>query len=176
MGAKKYSRKGAAEMNETILVMLFVFILISLSMIIYYKASSGNIKERGFELSEQSASVLLNSITGMPELKCGNEDCLDMIKIIAFKDVIKNNEAYYKKVFGNKKIFIEKIYPESIEKECSLIEFNSDVFPANCNKITIFENGIANYASRAIVSSSVSLYDSEHSAHSVGKLTIEVYR
>jgi hypothetical protein len=170
------NKKGVARMTETILVLFFVVVLISAVMIVYYKINIGNIKERGFELSEEGASVLLNSITRMAEVSCNNEDCLDIVKILAFREVSKRQASYYRSIFGNKKIFVERLYPESLEKECEVNDFNSNVFPGNCNKITIYEEVPESYNSKAIVSSPVSLWYDVHGAHSLGRITIEVYK
>lgn len=177
MTAAKYTRKGQVQFNETILVLFVVVILLVLGMFFYYKYSIQSLKTASEDLSEEQASVLLAAITSMPEIRCSDEECIDMAKVMAFNRVGREAFSDYARVFGSKRITIEMLYPEPTTiGECTLQKYNSLEYPDNCNYWTIFDNKKSDFENKMIISTPISIYFHEIDEFRIGKIILEVYK
>ncbi len=171
------STKGQIEMHETILVLFVISVIIVLLIFVYYRYTISSIEATGEELSEQEALVQLSFITKYPELRCTNENCIDMLKAFSFKQVSLSNKDYYLRTFGKKRITIEQIYPEpKTTEECNPSKFNQFDYPNNCKYWVIYEEIPASYSSKQKTSIPISLYFPEIDQYRLGRLNIEVYR
>lgn len=173
MDALNYS-KGQVELNETLLVLFFIVVIIIIGIIVYFRVFQENVKEKGEELSEQEASVLLASITSMGEISCSNEDCVDTSKLIPFSNTARMNIDYYKNLFGYKKITMHNKYPSTKDGLCDIRAYNSLEYPENCNYWTIYENNPSGKKGIKI-STPISLYYPEIDEYKIGIMEIEVY-
>lgn len=177
MAVQQSTRKKAQiEMSESILVLFVIVIIIAIGVFIYYKYSIANIGKIGERISEEDATILLSSIMNMPELRCDSSDCLDTSKILPFEAAIRANMQYYGKVLGNKRITLEQIYPQTQEKECTVIEYNKLEYPNNCNTWIVYDNKLPNYKTSFKVSTVVPLYFPENEEFRIGRLNIEVFK
>ena len=174
MGALNYS-KGQVELNETLLVLFFIVIIIIIGVIVYFRVFQEKVKEKGEELGEQEASVLLASITSIGEISCSNEDCVDTSKLIPFSNLARTKIDYYKNIFGYKKITLYNKYPATTELLCDSRAYNSLEYPENCNYWVIYENNLQPGKKGVIISSPISLYYPEINEYRIGILEIEVY-
>lgn len=171
------STKGELETQETILVLFIVSIILILLIFVYYRYTISSIQATGSELSEQEALVQLSFIKKYPELSCANENCIDMLKAVSFKQIYQQNKDYYLRTFGKKRILIEQIYPEPKTKdECTAIKFNQFDYPNNCKFWVIYEEIPPEYKSKQITSIPVSIFFPESNEFRLGRLNIEVYR
>ncbi len=175
MGVSNYS-KGQVELNETLLVLFFIVVIIIIGVVFYFKVFQEKVKEKGEELSEQEASVLLASITSMGEISCSNEDCVDTSKLVPFGNLARNKIDYYKGLLGNKKITIYNIYPSAREGLCDNRAYNSIEYPENCNHWVIYENNAYPGRGEGLkISTPISLYYPENNEYKIGRLEIEFY-
>lgn len=164
-------------MQETILVVFIVSVIFALLIFVYYSYVIKDIEASGGQLSEQEALVQLASITRYPELRCETSNCVDMLKAISFKIISDRNKDYYLRTFGQKKIFIEQVYPEvKTDEECSPMKFNQFDYPNNCKFWIIYEEVPPKYTAKQITSIPVSLFFPEKDEYRLGRLNIEVYK
>ena len=173
----RQSTKGQIEMHETILVLFIISIILALLIFVYYRYTIANLQTTGEELSEQEALVQLAFITNYPELRCANDNCVDMLKAVSFKQVSQSNKDYYLRTFGKKRISIEQVYPEPKTKdECTSLKFNQFDYPNNCKYWIIYEEAPQSYSSKQKTSIPISLYFPELDQYRLGTLNIEVFR
>ena len=171
------STKGQVEMNETILVVFIISIILILLIFVYYRYTISSIESSSSSLSEQEALVQLSFLTKYPELRCENDNCIDMLKAVSFKQVYQKNKDYYLRTFGNKKITIEQVYPQpTSEDECTSQKFNQVDYPNNCKFLIIYEEVPPTYTSKQITSIPISIFYPEIEESRLGRLNIEVYR
>lgn len=174
MTAHLYSTKKAQiQIIETILVLFIFLIILIFGIYLYYQYSFSSIQEESFSISEKQATSLLSSITNLPELSCINEnDCIDIIKLINFKSIYSQNQAYYSTLFKNKKITIQQIYPETEQNNCNF----QNIFPIQCQAITIHQSIPKTYQSKSIISMPFNIYYPNLNKYSLAKMIIEVYK
>ncbi len=162
------STKAQLEMNETIIVLFIIFVILIISIFFYYQYSINNIKKTGEEALTTSSSVLLSSISSLPDISCNKENCIDIIKLISF---INQNKDY--PIFDKKTITIEQVYPQpTLDKICTPILYNDINFPLNCKKFMLHKTQGSN---PKIISTPISLYYPQNKQYGIGKLIIEVY-
>ncbi len=63
-------KKGQLEIGITMMVLLVFFILLIVALVVYFKFSYISIKETRQEILDEKFSTLVNSLTGLPEIKC----------------------------------------------------------------------------------------------------------
>ncbi len=105
-------------MFEIIIVLFVFFLLVGFGLIFYagmQKRSSAEDTKRALELRAVRVAQIASTL---PELQCslGNavrENCVEVEKAKAAKDVIGKNIADYYDMFGYAKINVEGIYPTS---------------------------------------------------------------
>ncbi len=141
---KKLGRSGQAELSETLLVLLVVVFLIVAGIFVYYLFFYRSLGGIGSEKTDFENLILLYTLGQSPELKCENEDCIDVVKLFAFKELVKENKGYYAERFGKRRITVESIYPklnENMQKtECTLEKYQQSAFPNNCGFIIVYDN------------------------------------
>lgn len=164
-------------MNETLLVVFFIVLIIAIGSIVYFRYFLASAQEDAASLNEQEMSVLLASITGYGELSCGNGDCIDMGKVLAFSEVLRAKPEYYLKELGYKKITISIVYPptNATRVPCELRTYQQTAYPNNCGFYLLYDREPRQIKQRVVVGSSVSLYYPEFDAYRIGRITIESY-
>ncbi len=168
-------RRGQAELSETLLVLLIVVFLIIAGIFVYYLFFYRSLGSIGSEKTDFENLILLYTLGQSPELKCENEDCVDVVKLFAFKELVKENKGYYVERFGKRRIIIESVYPklnENMQKtECILEKYQQSSFPNNCGYIIVYDN-LQNNKGALSVSLPVSLnYGNEYR---IGMLRVQV--
>ena len=168
-------KRGQVEITETLIVLLVIVIIIILGIGVYYGffyRSLGGLEQ---EKTDIENLILLNNFASLPEVKCSKEDCADVVKLLSFKELIKENKAYYFQRFSERVIIVENVYPilnlGANEKECTLSEFQQVNFPDNCGFIVVYEGFELNDA-RYSVSLPVSLYFSKLNQYRIGLLKV----
>ena len=170
MLAPRYSTKAQLQMIETILVLFIFIIILVFGLYLYYQYSFAGIQEESFKLSELESSILLSSITSLPELSCTNQkNCIDIIKLINFPQIFNQNKPYYLNLFKNKKITIEQIYPETQQNLCTF----QNTFPIQCQSLIVYQT--APKQNQYSVSIPISIYYPNFNKYTLGRLIIEVY-
>ena len=174
---RKIGRKGQAEISETLLVLLVVVVLIVAGIFVYYLFFYRSLGGVFGEKIDFENLILLYTFSQMPEVKCENEDCVDVVKLFSFKELIEEKKGYYASRFGKRRIIIENIYPELKEEtkkiECDLKKYQQDLFPENCGFMVIFDN-LENKEKFSSVSLPVSLYYSGLNEYRIGVLRVQI--
>lgn len=161
--------KGQLQIQESIVISLFVLIIVLIGFLFFYKYTLASIEKQNFEYEYGKFNDLLVTIPHMNELQCSflqkEEECVDILKLISFKEI----STEYSSFFGTKKIFIERVYPLQNSRECSYANLDE------CGKFILYSKIPKKYSNKLIVSSPLSLYDPRTKEYSVGRLVIEWY-
>ena len=159
-------KKGQIEIHETIFIIVIVIVLILMGLMFFYRYTLASIETSNINYEIEKHSDLITILPNIAEFKCSflnkQEECMDLLKIMAFKDLNSN-------LFGNKRIIIEIIYPEKNNIECNYGNLD------NCNKIIVYSKVPNKYERKIIVSSPVSIYNINSNEYYMGKLSIEGY-
>ncbi len=180
------SKKGDLEFIESIMVVIVVVVLLSIGLVMYYKISSANIESAGKRISDTEASVLISTIDSMPEIQCSlrgvPKDCVDVVKLQAFKKFAETKREVYVDNLGFKVVRFEQIYPLPDKTsllvnngECTTNAFQSPEYPDNCANWTVYSNPKPRYESKDILRIPVSLFQPITKKYAVGILSMEVY-
>ncbi len=115
-----YFKKGQLEIGITMMVILVFIILLIVSLVFYFRLAQGNIKETRQEILDEKYSGLLDAIINLPELRGSlsgaEKNCLDVVKLKNFKDVVSESlitrkSEYYNNLLGDvNAIWIDAIY------------------------------------------------------------------
>jgi hypothetical protein len=183
--ALRYSKKGQIGMMEMFMVIFVLFIIIGLGMYYFYKFSFSNQQETAEDSCVQSTNEQLSSVLQMPEIKCSNyandEECIDIVKLIAFKD--EPSIETLSRGSCKKSIIFKQIYPSIDERykdvECGEQEFRDPNFPNNCAIWNLFqplEADIKNKNTQIILETPVSLYFPTLNQYRIGRLELKIYQ
>ncbi len=171
-----FYKKGQVEIGETLLVLLIIIFLIVGGIFAYYKFFARGLDSLGNQITDTDNLILLHSFGYLPETKCENDDCLDVIKLFALKEIMKENKAYYLNKFKTKKIIIQFIYPEvkneAKNTECTLDKLQQVSFPENCGFIIVYD-ALDKKEATYSVSLPVSLYFANLNEFRIGLLKIQ---
>ena len=174
---KKIGKRGQAEISETLLVLLVVVFLIVAGIFVYYLFFYRSLGGIGGEKTDFENLVLLYTFSQMPEVKCESEDCVDVVKLFSFKELIKENRGYYASRFGKRRVIVENIYPELNENirkvECTLEKYQQSLFPENCGFIVVYDN-LDNSKGIVSVSLPVSLFYGNLNEYRIGVLRVGI--
>ena len=168
-------KKGQIQYMETVFVLFILVIIIFIGVIVFYSFFSKSITEKGERFTDIDAVILTNSVVNMPEINCGAvSNCLDVLKIFAFDDF--NDDNYYKKKFGDKRISVRLIYPPVNTGVCdkTIHYLASTEWPDNCDEFLIYGN--REYENADILENSVNLYYPDLDKMALGILRIEVLK
>ena len=166
------TKKGQIHMMETLLVLFMCMLLLLGGIYFYFTYSTSSLEQTAESLTEEEATVLLNTLINSAEFSCpGKKNCIDLIKVYAFLKMSRSHKEAYQGYWGNKKIVLGHLYPQPLEEHsCSLSDFEQTEFPFNCKETVLYEGG-KGYG--YLINSPVSLYYLEH--YYIGVLSIYVY-
>lgn len=154
------AKKSQIQIGETVAVLFVFFLLVVIGFIFYVSVIKGNIVSEKDELSQLKSIEIAQKVLYLPELQCSEgvvkekENCIDILKLGAAQEIIRQNEIYYFDVFEFGKIDVKEIYPEI--NEWSVYSKITDDFRSN------FSTNIP-----------ISLYDPTIKKYSFGVLSIE---
>ena len=105
-------------MFETMAVLIVFIILLGLGFIFYTKVVKSNIEVDSNEISQANSVAIAQRVMFLPEIECSEdnvpkENCIDIEKLKAAKDIISNsqNQLYYYDLFEFSEIKIGEVYP-----------------------------------------------------------------
>lgn len=152
-------KRAQVQIGETIAVLFVFFILVIVGFIFYVKVIKGNIETENEEFSQLRSVGIAQRVMFLPELQCSEDNiiidnCIDLLKLDAARDTIKQNELYYFDILEFSDINIIQIYP-------------------NEDKWNIYSRKTEEFKSKFITNVPISLYDSTTRKHGFGVLTIE---
>lgn len=165
-------KKGQLEIGITMMVLLVFFILLIVALVVYFKFSYISIKETRQEILDEKFSTLVNSLTGLPEIKCSfngaEKECLDAKKLIAFGSVLEGQTIRedYLDEFGIYGLEIDVVYPPMDGTLPDCVE-TPNSYP-NCKSFTL----ISPIKEGLKYTTPVSLYYPTEKINKIGKLII----
>ena len=167
-------KKAQLQIQETILVLFIFIVLLILGMIFFYRYNAQGLKNDIFELDLMKFDALISTFQQNPEIRCSflGEDasCVDSTKLLAFKELIKDEKGYYRSKIGFKNITFYKLYPERNSNICELNNFN------DCGVWNVYLEKPKNYGKRLIRTTPVSLYFPDKDEYGIGEMVIEWYQ
>lgn len=159
-------KKAQIEMGESIAIIFIFLIFIGFGLIFYMNITKSTSTAKKEETSQLEVVELIQKASFLPELQCsGNsivtQNCMDIFKLEAGKDIINANQIYYFDVFGYSIISVEEIYPVS-------------------RNWTVYNNSLddelmQNTAEKKLTYKPILLYDPVDKLYHFGMLSIGVY-
>jgi len=158
-------------MMETLLVALVFMVVLLVALGFYFKFSLQGIEEAGENACLISNTVMLSSISSLPEIQCSvngqREQCIDTTKLLVF-DASREYDEFFTANCKQKVSFIQvSPVPEDAEEICV-----QGTYPG-CAVYPFYDPGIE-YANSLLVSTPVSLYYPLTDEYRFGKLIVEV--
>lgn len=156
------SKKSQIQTFETISVLFIFFILIGIGAIFYVRIYKSNLEVTKYGYSQSKSVAIAQRVMFMPELQCSEgkvikDNCIDVLKLEAAKEVINSNEIYYYDLLEFSEINVTEIYPST-----------------NLPK-TIYTRRINKPISSFLTYVPVSLYNAATRTYGFGILSIETY-
>ena len=158
-------------MMETLMVALVFMVVLVVALGFYFKFSLENTEEAGQDACFISNTVLLSSITSMPEIQCSvngkREACIDTSKLLVF-DASREYKEFFTANCKQKVSFVQiSPVPDNSEKLCV-----QGTYP-DCGIYPFYDPEIPS-SSSLLLSTPVSLYYPITGEYRFGKLVIEV--
>lgn len=175
MAALPFSKRAEIEMTETILVLFALVLIIFIGIFVYYRFSVQHVQTVSQELSEQEASVLLATLSRLPEIRCSRDDCLDTGKFLPFSQLSRDS-SFYAGLLGSTQIIVHQLYPVvSSEDWCDFAHYQQSTYPDNCRSWVVYDRKPAQPKQEIIYSRPVSLYFPETHTYRIGRLEFHVF-
>ena len=156
-------------MMETLMVAVVFMVVLIIALAFYFKFSLDSIEESGEEACLVSNTVLLVSVSSVPEIQCSingkTENCIDTSKLIVF-----DPSRVYGSMFTtncDQKVYFEQIYPEPENGTC-----DQNNYP-DCGIFEFYDPDVS-YSSSIKISTPTSLYFPLTEEYKFGKVVIEV--
>ena len=120
-------KKAQLEIMQTVFVTLIIIGLFAFTIIfvVLMQKSSTDKKMQYFQtLSQAKQSQVLKFL---PELQCSFNniavsDCLDLLKVVSFKEKVKENELFYKSILGNLNVSVRSFDKSVLKKDMVIYE------------------------------------------------------
>jgi uncharacterized protein (UPF0333 family) len=155
------NNKAQIHMMETISVLLVFFILILIGFVFYVKIIKGNIEIEKEEKRQLEAIEIAQRVMFFPELQCSEEnvvrsDCIDILKLNAAADIIRQNQIYYYDRLGFSKVLVNELYPK------------------NRNWI-LYDKSLVKFKDKITTHLPISIFDPKEKEYSFGIMQVDVY-
>lgn len=158
-------------MIETIMIIVVFMVVLIVGLAFFFKFSMSSLEETGEDICMVSNTVLLSSITSMPEVECSvngkTQDCIDTTKLVVF-DPAREYGSYFSTIC-NQRVYFEDVYPVKGEEE---VECTQGTYP-DCNLYSFYDSD-PDALPGIKISTPVSLYYPLTEEYTVGKLVVEV--
>lgn len=148
-------------MLETISVLAIFFILIMLGLIFYSKAIASSIGIDKEESIQLGAIKISQKISFLPELQCSQQNvvkdnCIDLQKLEAMPEIIKENEVHYFDQFSFSRIIVNEIYPGE-------------------NEWILYDRPLEEYSYKIATNIPISLFDPIENKNAFGIISVETF-
>lgn len=155
------NKKSQIQMIETISIILIFFILLLVGYTFYTNIFKGKVDIEKEETIQLKAIAIAQRVSFLPELQCSEENividnCIDIYKLIAAADIIKNNEIFYYDKLEFSEIKIREIYP-------------------NSNEWDLYERPLTDYTSKISTNIPISLYNPTLKHYSFGIMEVNTF-
>ena len=166
-------KKGQLQLQETILAVLVFVIIIVLGMVVFVNYQKSSIKNDYNEFQRARARSNIISLGNTPELACSKggikQNCVDSLKLIAFKNLAERRKTEYNEKLGNLNITLYLVYPEKNNKECDKDNIK------DCGIWNIYTNKPAKVKSKIIEQIPISLYFPKEDDYKIALMIVEAY-
>ena len=155
-------RKSQINMLETIVVLAVFFILVVFVFIFYSKVFESSIEIENEENSQLNAIKIAQKASFLPELQCSQDNvvidnCIDLLKLAAISDIIKENEIHYFDMFSFSRITINEIYPDAEELA------------------VLYDKPLEEYSNKIVTNIPITLFNPLNNKNSFGVMVVEVF-
>ena len=154
------NKSSQIQTFETVAVLFIFFILIAIGAIFYVRIYKSNVDVTKYGYSQSKSIAISQRVMFMPELQCNKvikDNCIDLLKLEAARNVISSNEIYYYDLLEFSEINLTQEYPSS----------------AAAPKWTVYSRKIDNPSSSFLTYVPVSLYDPIARTYGFGIVSIE---
>lgn len=158
-------------MMETLMVAMVFMVVLVVALGFYFTFSFKNTEQKGKEACLVSNTVLLSSITSMPEIQCSingkREACIDTSRLMVF-----DASREYKEFFTTnckQKVYFTQVYPVPKDTDAVCIQ---GTYP-DCGVFPFYDPKVDSSGS-IVISTPVSLYFPLTDEYRFGKLVVEI--
>ena len=111
-------KKAQIRMGETIAVLIIFFFILILAAVMYVSYQKNQVQSDKFENIAKETVQVSQIVSYLPEIQCSTrnlveDNCYDLYKLNAAKEIIIQNAEYYYPLFGYSEVVITEIYPGS---------------------------------------------------------------
>jgi hypothetical protein len=154
-------KKSQIQIGETVAVLFVFFILIIVGFIFYVKVIKGNIEQEKEELSQLRSVGIAQRVMFLPEVQCSEDNiiidnCIDMLKLDAAKELMKESEIYYYDLLEFSDVTLLQIYPNDAKWE-------------------IYSRKKEKFQNKFVTNVPISLYEPLSRKYNFGVLTIDTF-
>lgn len=162
----KMNKKGQAQMQESIVVMVIFFILLVIGLVFFYRYNLKSIESNKLSYERDRVYTMLSTLPNSPLMQksrfLDEESAIDTIKMTGLK---LEDTGFFNKL-GYKSIIVKQVYPIKKAGLC-----DAKIYP-DCDSYLLYENKPKGKASSMILSTPVSLYFPFTDSYGAGKLEI----
>jgi hypothetical protein len=113
--------KAQLKMGETIIVLIIFFFLLVFGLIFYASIKNSSDREEIKKQSDRDAVQTAERVEALPEIQCTlsgtiQYDCVDTLKLEAFRETAQSHKGFYEKMFPNTRIMVISAFPEPVRK------------------------------------------------------------
>lgn len=131
------NKRAQIRMTETITVLFIFFVLVAFGFIFYTQFQRASLERAEAEIAGQRAVSLSLRAQFLSELQCTTDgavkpDCVDVLRMDAFSDIVQTQDTYYQEVLGSSHIFVQELYPNNRTWE---LYGNASVFVGSNRKL-----------------------------------------
>jgi len=155
-------RKSQINILETIAVLTVFFILVVFVFIFYSNVFESRVWIENEENAQSNAIKIAQRASSLPELQCSQENivlgnCIDLLKLAAISDIIKENEIHYFDMFSFSRITINEIYPD--------VE----------GLAVLYDKPLEEYSNKIVTNIPITLFNPINNKNSFGVMVVEVF-
>ena len=166
------SKKGQLQLQETILAVFVFVIIIIIGMFVFINYQNNSIKKDFDDFNRIKTRINIITLNDIPELGCSKsgikENCVDDLKLIAFKNLAERRKAEYAESYGYMNITFYQVYPEKNNKECDKDNLE------NCGVWNIYDNKPKTITSRIREATPISLYNVKEDKYKIYEFILEM--
>ena len=118
-----FFKRAQIQSGELIMIVIVVMMFLVMGLVGYANFQERNINQVSQEFESLAAVELAQQALSLQEMKCGfavetSDQCVDLYRVRELSSLLADTElssslfTYYRSVFGESRIIIEKIYPE----------------------------------------------------------------
>ena len=156
------SKKSQIQMGESVAILFIFFILLVFGFVFYMNILSSSTKVEVEENIQLKAVGITQKASFLPELQCSEdnvriENCIDVYKLDAASDIMRQNSLYYFDLLEYSKLTVERKFPQP-------------------KTWILYNQTLGNYSNKLSTFIPVSLFNATSQKYDFGILKVEVFR